>query len=386
MKVPALPIAVIAIAIVMFLAPFGGGEAAAKEMDGDVRRITEEILLAGDSVPLKKRMRALRMLRTVEGPIGRLRLALAKTLDDPNPELRRAVLELVRARRGHGMASFVLRGLERETSVELIPSYLLAFGATANASRASSITSYVTHSVPAVRAAALTALADMGAEDARRLALHVLRDPRDPDPGWVLRSSALLALAKCGDPEDLLRIQSIVRARSGSKHWLARSAMVNVIAALHAQPARELLPYAHDGDHRVALTAMRALMRAGGLPALRPLLKHGVATTRAAAVRAVIPTRDGEFLAQVKRMAKRDPSRVVRWTAATSLFRAREREADELVIDGLRSEEPAIWSEALSLLMSRTGESHGRDAKAWKRVLAARRAASSQPTRVRNER
>ena len=351
--------------------------AQAKEGDRNPLRAPEDVLQAGARIPLKLRIRALHRLAERAHTSG-VRLALAAALDDQDPTLRKAVLEFVRLHRCRHMSPALIRRLGRETVADMIPSYLLALGAILPSRSGSKISPYVSHAIPAVRAAALTALADMKAEDARRLALHVLRDPRDPDPGWVLRSAALLALAKCGYAEDLERIRSIVKERAGEKHWLARSAMVKVVAGLHPLPAAELSNYTRDGDSRVALTAMRALKRVGGLSLLRPLLKHRLAQTRAAAVRAVIPTRDEDLVAVVLKMAERDPSRVVRWAAATSLFVARHPAADALIVDGLRAEDPAIWSEALSLLMARTGESHGRDAKAWKQSLARWRSRESR--------
>ncbi len=82
----------------------------------------------------------------------------------------------------------------------------------------------------------------------------------------------------------------------------------------------------------------------------------------------------GAALPQLRRMARFDRARGVRWAAAKVLFLWDDPLGDTLMLDALRSKEAAIWAEAVALLSQKTGLKRGRDVEAWKSALEKRRA------------
>jgi hypothetical protein len=78
-------------------------------------------------------------------------------------------------------------------------------------------------------------------------------------------------------------------------------------------------------------------------------------------------------------MATTDPDRSVRWSAALALSRLDDPASDALLVAGVGSDDPAVWSAALVECRRKTGRTIGRDPDAWREALAARRASASPP-------
>ncbi len=295
---------------------------------------------------------------------------LVARLDDPSPPVRsRAALAL--GRRGDARAAEpIARRLEGEPRRDVLPSFLLALGDLRASAEVGTVVSFATTSpAPAVRGAALTALGRIGGERARTVLLEALARPGLADSDWALRSAAMLGLAHAGRAEDVGKVLVIYREGGGAAHWFARSALARFVAERDPDPLPVLHRLVGDADPRVALTAAEGFARSGHQDALLGLLAHVVPSVRAAAAGAIAKARVEAGYPRLRTMARFDRSREVRWAAALALFRAEDPEGDALVLDGLRSREPAVWAEALAALAERTGESHGRDTEAWRAAL-----------------
>jgi HEAT repeat protein len=230
------------------------------------------------------------------------------------------------------------------------------------------------HPHPAVRAATLAAAGDLGGPANRRLVLNSLQMAGAEDADWLVRSSAMLALAKIGGPGDLDLIQRVYRSGGGEASWLARSALARVVAALHPRPQRTLEAMIQDPDIRVAVTAATGMAQTGLFDVLSLYLRSGVPQIRAAAVGGVRQAGLVRWLPRLRHMARWDRSREVRWAVAVALFAMEDPAGDELMIEGLKAREITVWAGALAHLSRRTGASHGRDAKAWRAELKRWRA------------
>jgi HEAT repeat protein len=300
--------------------------------------------------------------------------ALQGALFDPEPAIRQgAVGALVRLdARAAGGELVRLLGLERDVAV--LPTALLALGDLKVAGADRVLTRFASHPEATVRASALTAAGDIGGPTLRRLVLNSLGMAGGEDVEWIVRSAAILALARIGRPADLAAIQRAYRTGGGHAHWLARSAIAKAVAALHPEPQGTLEQLLADPDPRVAVTAAAGLADAGYADVLLGHLRSGQSGVRAAAVGGVRQAELRRAAPGLKRMARYDASRVVRWAAAKVLFAWDDPYGDTLLLDALRSKEPAIWAEALALLAQRTGASHGRDVDAWRKELKNRRA------------
>nr|MDJ0522317.1 hypothetical protein [Planctomycetota bacterium] len=231
------------------------------------------------------------------------------------------------------------------------------------------LTRYASHPEATVRASALTAAGDLGGPALRRLLLNSLRMAGGEDPAWIVRSAAILALAKIGRAEDLAVIQRAYNEGGGRARWLARAAVARAVAALHPEPRATLERLLTDQDPRVAVTAAKGLADAGLEAVLLQHLRNEKAPIRAAAVSGVQQANLRQATAMLRRMARHDASREVRWAAAKVLFAWEDPYGDTLMLDALRSKEPAIWAEAVALLGRRTGARHGRDVEGWRKEL-----------------
>ena len=298
--------------------------------------------------------------------------ALEPALFDAEPEVRRAALVALVELDARGAAGGVVRLLQVEREVGVLPSALLALGALHVAGQDDLVTRFAAHPHPGVRAAAVTAAGDLGGARMRRLVLNSLQLAGAEDEQWLVRASALLALARLGRPDDMTLIQRVFEEGGGRSHWIARSAVARAIAALHPAPRAALERLLADPDPRVAVTAAAGLAQAGLRDVLVGHLGDGRSAVRAAAVGGIRQADLRRTLPTLRRLAQRDPSRTVRWAAAVTLFEWQDPLGDELMLDALRAEDPAIWGEALARLARRQGARHGRDVSAWRAALRAR--------------
>lgn len=320
---------------------------------------------------LARRVRATNQLAQCGHSPGRVRAvrALERALFDPHPTLRRAALNALVVLDARGAGGSIVRLLASERDVSVLPAALIALGRLHVRGADQVLIERAGHPHPAVRAATLTAAGDLGGPANRRLVLNSLQMAGAEDGDWLVRSSAMLALARIGAPGDLDLIQSVYRTGGGQASWLARCALARVVAALHPRPQRTLEAMIQDPDIRVAVTAATGLAQAGLLDVLALYLRSGVPQIRAAAVGGVRQAGLVQWLPRLRHMARWDRSREVRWAVAIALFAMEDPVADELMIEGLKAREITIWAAALAHLSRRTGASHGRSAKAWRAEL-----------------
>jgi HEAT repeat protein len=349
------------------------GAAASAQAAGD--EVTQAAARLGSPTVAVRVAAAGELARTGRVP-ARMRAvrALERALFDAAPPVRRAALAALVDLDARSAAGSVARLLGVERDVSVLPAALLALGALHAEGQEGLVVRYAAHPAPAVRAGALAAAGRLGGPAMRRLVLNALQMAGPEDDGWLVRASALLALARVGRPDDLDLVQRVYE-EGGRSSWLVRSAVAKVLAALHPHPRAPLEALLGDPDPRVAVSAAAGLAHAGLGDVLLGHLLDRRPSVRAAAVGGV---RRGDLrraLPRLRRMARTDSSRAVRWAAAGVLFDWHDPLGDDLMLDAVRSREPALWTEAVARLARRTGASHGRDVEAWRRALeAARRA------------
>ncbi len=324
-----------------------------------------------------RRSHAALALGDVQDPraADRILKGLVVSLVDRSAGVRHATAVTLERRGDRRAAPYLVRQLHAEEDTRVTPALLLAVGALGDETYVAHLLPFArTHAVPAVRAAAVTALGDLGGEEARRVALDTLERPELPDPEWSLRVAAILALSHCGEADDVGRALVVVRDGGGDGRWLVRTAVARLVAAKDADPVPLLRRMAGDADARVASTAAEGLARSGHVDALLSLLGHVVPSIRAAAISGVARARVERAYPKLRALVRLDPSREVRWAAARALFDLEDPLGDELMLQGLASSEPTVWAEAVAALVNRTGEKYGRDVDAWRAALVRWRA------------
>jgi HEAT repeat protein len=326
--------------------------------DAAVRARAAERLAAADDEPERRAARPLLVAALADASAPVRRIAGAGLARMPAPETRAPLLA----------------ALAREKEREVLPALLLAVGALAEPTLVETALPFTRDAAPAVRAAALTALGDLGGDAARRRLLEALADPAGPDEGWAVRSAAVLALGKVGRRGDVAAVLAALRTGEGWSCWLARSALARAVPTIDPEPLALLEHLVHDGDARVAVTAAEGFARAGHPERLRALLSSPAPGVRAAAASAVVASGLEGAEPRLVAMARGDAALEPRWAAALALFRLDAPAGDEFVLAGLASHEPVVWAEALAALERRTGARHGRDVPAWRAELARRRA------------
>jgi HEAT repeat protein len=299
------------------------------------------------------------------GPPLRDRLAA-----DPSADVRQAAAAALGALADPGAVPTLVRSLATERDERVLAAVVLALGETGSETQVPTLAVLArSHPTPSVRGAALSALGALGGEAARLHVLGCLEAPGLPDPDWGVRAAAVLALVRCGHADDLGRVLTAYREGGGEQHWFARASLARLVAARDRDPLPLLRRMVLDPDPRVAVTAAVGIARTGHLQEMLLLLRHLSPAVRAAAASAVARVRVEGAYGRLRSLARLDRSPRVRWAAALALFRLEEPAADDYVLTGLLSREPAVWAEAIAALSRRTGEQHGRDVTAWRGAL-----------------
>ncbi|MHC5010392.1 MAG: HEAT repeat domain-containing protein [Planctomycetota bacterium] len=305
-----------------------------------------------------------------DGERDRVLAVLVRALPDSESAVRQAVARALGRRGDVRAVPALLARIDLERDPSVLASVLLALGGIGDAGQTEKLVEVATtYPVPSVRAAAVTALGDLGGERARRAALALVASPGVPDPDWSLRAAAVLALSRCGRSEDVGPVLEVFDATHAADHWFARSAIAQLVAALHEDPVPFLRRLAGDPDGRVAVTAAAGLASSGHPDALLALLRSPAPSIRSAAVTAIAQVRLERGYEKIRLRSRLDPDPTVRWACAVALFRLEDPLGDELVLLGLEAREPVVWAEAMALLADRTGENHGREPEGWRKAI-----------------
>lgn len=331
-------------------------------------------VLSGSRDPAE-RASAAAWLGAREGPSERrvAEAALRQALLDRASGVRRAAAVALARVAAPESRTALEQALTRERDRDVLPALLLALGGLRDPTTVATLAAWRGDPSPGVRAAALTALGDVGGEPARAALLEGLRAPTGSDPSWAVRSAAILGLARAGRRGDIVPVVAAMRAGDGWAHWLARSAFARAVPTIDSEPLPRLEVLVHDGDARVAVTAAAGFARAGRPERLVALLASPAGSVRAAAAAASAQEQVRAAIPSLERVVRADPELAVRWSAALALFRLGTAAGEAAVLDGLASNEATIWMEAVAALSERTGEQHGRDAGAWRAALARSR-------------
>lgn len=299
--------------------------------------------------------------------------ALQRALFDAHPAIRAGAIQVLASFDARAAGGDLVRLLELERDVQVLPTALLALGTLRVAGADAVVRRFASHPEAGVRAAAMSAAGDLGGPAMRRLVLNALQMAGAEDAEWLVRSAAVVALSKIGRAEDLTLVQRAYRQGGGRTSWLARASIARALAALHPDPRAALERLLADPDPRVAVTAAKGLADAGLERVLLGHLRSGQSGVRAAAVGGVRQADLRAALPQLRRMARFDRARGVRWAAAKVLFLWDDPLGDTLMLDAVQAKEAAIWTEAVALLSRKTGLKRGRDVGAWKSALSKRR-------------
>lgn len=343
------------------------------------RPASDASVLADPSRPLAARLDAARGLSaTPPGPARDEAVrALAGALEDAEPELRMLVAEALGHLGEPRVLPALVRRLPQETDARALAAVLLAIGRLGGPAETSVVAPFAGHAESRLRAAAAIALGDLGGAAAHARLLALLAAPGE-DPEWAVRGAAMLALAKTGVRADAGTILVVYRDEGGAKRWFARAALATAMAALDSDPVPLLDRLAGDEDARVSSAAVAAFARAGRPEEVVRRLADPRVGVRAAAAAAVGQARIEAAIPSVRAMATGDPDRGVRLSAAIALSRLDDPTGDELLVEALDADDPAVWTLALAELRRRTGLLLGRDPARWKAELAARRRAGAR--------
>ena len=287
-----------------------------------------------------------------------------------------AALALAKIRDERALGRLSKRMAE-ESDEAVLASLLLAVGAVGGEAEVPLVAPYANRASARLRCAAATALGDLGGPAARERLLALLLGPGE-DPEWAVRGAVFLALARGGVREDAGTIFVAYRDGRGASSWFARASLARSIALLDVDPVPTLDRLVADDDGRVSAAAAAGFVLAKKPEEAVKRLDDRRPGVRAACAVALAEARVEGVTAKILAMATGDESRAVRWSAALALSRLDVAEADGLVLEGLASDDAAVWVTALAELERKTGRHVGRDGPAWKRVLSERRAALSK--------
>ncbi len=328
----------------------------------------EAHLLERGSVSLRRAAVA-RLEAWPAGPEGaRADRLLGRALDDGDPVVRAAAAAALASRGARGLADAIRVRVGAENDAGALASAIHALGRLGLAIDGPRINPHVLHRDPTVRRAAILALGDLDADGAREVALRMLDDPRGDDPGEGVRSAAAIVLGRRGREDDgsSLVKRLVDHTVDPPPGWLLRSALAEAIGRLGGEGSVDLLRrLLHDPDARVAVTAATGLAARGARNTLLGALGAPEPAVRAAAVGGVVQGRVTDGYPVLRALARRDPSRDVRWAATEALWRLEEREADRWVLDGLAASDPGVVLASHRLLVERLRVDHRLDRAAW---------------------
>jgi cyclophilin family peptidyl-prolyl cis-trans isomerase/HEAT repeat protein len=191
----------------------------------------------------------------------------------------------------------------------------------------------VGHETPAVRAAALAALARLDRED-----FALVLSGLDPDPVWFVRAGLASALGDSGDDVSVGLLSTMLK---DSDPRVVAAALTALRAARGPQSLEILRRHLDHSDYGVRAAAAEGLaaLKAGGQSAaLLSAWERGVPDpdleARLGVVNALAEQKDEPGAAALQAIAARDPSRAVRLQAAAAL-RAQGREAPDAGEEGI---------------------------------------------------
>ncbi|MDJ0973796.1 MAG: HEAT repeat domain-containing protein [Planctomycetota bacterium] len=299
---------------------------------------------------------------------------LERTLSDPHPSVRRAGWNAMARLRVRSLWPELRRRLPFEQTPDVMPAAIIALGAGRMPEIDGPIVdAFSDHPSPSIRVAVLTSLTDMGAPQAIVRAREMLALSDTQDPTWAIRAAAMLTVCRAGGIEDGAHAARVYADQKGHRFWFARSAYARLVSVHLPDQVAVLATLVRDEDPRVGVTAATGLARAGHIQTLLGYLRANEARVRAVAAAAVAQARLESAYPRLRRMARHDTSRRVRWTAAKALWHLEDPLGERLVLLAVSSAEPAIWAEAVALLARRTGAAHGRNVSAWREELRRRR-------------
>lgn len=331
-------------------------------------------VLADPARPLAERRDAIRTLARATDPDDREQALppLLAALSDELLDVRSLAAQALARLRDPRALPRVVRRLGLEKAPVGIAALLLTVGGLGGRAEVLVVEPFTHHGELRVRAAAVTALGDLGGPVAHERLLELLAAP-GADPEWALRGSVLLALARCGTPADSGTILVAYRDGGGAGQWFARAALASVTAVLDPDPVPLLDRLCADPDARVSSAAALALARAGRADEVVRRLADARPGVRAAAAAAVGGAELRREIPKVRALAAGDPDRSVRWSAVLALSRLDDPSSDELLLAGLGTQDPEVWTAALAELRRKTDLDLPRDVEAWRRELVARR-------------
>ncbi|MGE0192091.1 MAG: HEAT repeat domain-containing protein [Planctomycetota bacterium] len=357
-------VALFAVGLVLFVA-------RPARADDDLAR--EARLLVDGALPARRAAIA-RLEAWPEQPDGaRVERLLARALGDEAGLVRGAAAAALARRGARHHIDVVREALGQEVDPLALAPLLHALGLLGLTGDGPRVNPYVLHPDPAVRRAAVLALGDLGAPAAADVARRMIVDPRGEDPGEGVRAAAALVLGRRGSAEDAAWLIQRVGDRTvdPAPGWLLRSAYAQAIGRLGGEGATAaLVSLLGDPDARVAVTAATGLATLGARQVLLGALGHAEPAVRAAAIGGVLQGRVRDGYPVLASLARRDPSRDVRWAATSALWKLEMREADAYVIEGLGASDPGVVLAAHHLLVERLGQDHQLDVEGWKAALA----------------
>ena len=299
--------------------------------------------------------------------------ALVDALADASPDVRVAAASSLATVKDERALARLAKRLPLESDPTVVAALLLAVGRLGGPPEVALVAPCTDRDDPRLRAAAATALGDLGGEDARARLLALLEHPGGADETWAVRGSVLLALARCGRPEDAGAVLVAYREGRGAAQWFARATLARAVGALDPDPLPMLGKLVADDDARVSSAAAIAYVRSGHADEAVRRLDDPNPIVRAACAAAVADASLPGTAKKLLALATADPVRAVRFSAALALSRLDDPASDALLVEALGADDPAVWSLALAECRRKTGAFLGRDPEAWRARLAKRR-------------
>jgi HEAT repeat protein len=176
----------------------------------------------------------------------------------------------------------------------------------------------VGHETPAVRAAALAALARLDRED-----FALVLSGLDPDPVWFVRAGLAAALGDSGDDVSVGLLSAMLKESDPRVVAAALGALAKARGPQSIDTLRRHLDHPDYGVRAAAAEGLAALKARGEARPLLAAWEKGLPDpdleARLGVVNALAEQKDEPGAAALKQIAVRDPSRAVRLQAAAAL-------------------------------------------------------------------